>query len=113
LTRQNLRTRGLYQGEAETHWNHGEEKEATADDVNLLPLHDSEGGGGGRSSWSQGLAGPTTVCEVQQATASIAAPPPEKEQPGHARYYRNGSLLASSSSTATLHSMDEHNHWLI
>jgi hypothetical protein len=66
-----------------------EEKEATANNVNLLPLHDSEGGGG-RSSQSQGLAGPTTACEVQQATASIAAPPPEKERPGHAGSCGNG-----------------------
>jgi hypothetical protein len=75
--------------------------------MNLLPLHDSEGGGGGQSSRSQGLPGPTTACEAQQATASIAAPPPEKDRPGHAGSSRNGSLLASSKPTDTLNSMDE------
>jgi hypothetical protein len=92
LTRQNLRTREcIAQGEADTHRNHGEEEEATADDMNMLPLHDSEGGGGGLSSRSQGLPGPTTACEAQQATASIAAPPLEKNRPGHAGSSRNGS----------------------
>jgi hypothetical protein len=47
--------------------------------MNLPPLHGNEGGGGGQSSRSQGLAGPTAACEAQQATASIATPPSEKE----------------------------------
>jgi hypothetical protein len=34
-------------GERGIHLNHGEEEEAAADDMNLLPLHDSEGGSGG------------------------------------------------------------------
>jgi hypothetical protein len=49
--------------EVETNLNHGEEEEATADDVNLLPMHISEGRGEGRSR-SQGLNSPTTAREA-------------------------------------------------
>lgn len=80
--------------------NHGAEEEATADKMNLLPLHDSEGRGEGQSSRSWGLASPTTTHEAQRATASTAAPP-EQEWMG-TRSGGHGSLLASSSSTSPL-----------
>lgn len=51
------------------HLNHGDE-DATAEEVNLPPLHDHEGG---EVVEAGGLAGPTTTREAQKATASTSA----------------------------------------